>query len=126
MEKKVGKNDEKKLGQELIVDLRECDYKIISSKEKIIEYVDRVCRLTKMKRYGKTAIERFGEKTAWGEGYSFFQFIEESSISGHFIEEERTAFINIFSCKPFDGEEAMKFTKKFFRSVQSKKIILLR
>jgi len=120
---RFGKN---KCGQELIIDLFGCDYKSISSKKKIIEYVDKVCRLTKMRKYGKTAIERFGEKTVWGEGYSFFQFIEESSISGHFLEEEKAAFINIFSCKPFNDEIATKFTKKFFKSKKEKKITLFR
>ena len=113
-------------GKELILDLYDCDPKIIRSKKKILEYSDRICKLIKVKKYGKTFVERFGGSSGWGEGYSFFQFIEESSISGHFIENENSAHINIFSCKNFNDKKAAAFTKKFFNAKKIKKKILIR
>jgi S-adenosylmethionine/arginine decarboxylase-like enzyme len=113
-------------GKELILDLYDCDPKIVRSKIKILEYVDKICKLIKMKKYGKAVIKKFGENTAFGKGYSFFQFIEESSISGHFLEKESIAFLNIFSCKFFDEKRVIDFTKKFFKSQKVKKKSLLR
>lgn len=47
-------------------------------------------------------------------GYTLIQPIETSLISGHFSEGRRTAYIDIFSCKPFDTDLAGEFTKGFF------------
>jgi S-adenosylmethionine/arginine decarboxylase-like enzyme len=113
-------------GQELILDLYHCGPKIIRSKKKISEYVNKVCHLIKMKKHGKLILERFGAQTAWGLGYSFFQFIEESSISGHFLENENLAFLNIFSCKSFNAKIVKDFTKKFFKAKKIKDRVLIR
>jgi len=113
-------------GKELILDLYRCDSEVIKSKKKILEYSNKLCQLIKMKKYGKPVIERFGENTLWGEGYSFFQFIEESSISGHFLEGENVSYLNIFSCKFFDDKTAKDFTKKFFKAKKIKNRVLIR
>jgi S-adenosylmethionine/arginine decarboxylase-like enzyme len=113
-------------GQELILDLYDCDSKVLRSKKKILEYLNKTCQLIKMKKYKKPLIERFGKKTSWGEGYSFLQFIEESSIVGHFIEIQNSAYINIFSCKLFDIKKTIDFTKKFFKAKRIKNRVLIR
>lgn len=113
-------------GQELILDLYNCNLEAISSKEKIQEFVDKLCPIIAMKKYGDIRIERFGGNSDFGDGYSFFQFIETSSISGHFIEPSRVAFINIFSCKPFDADKAIKFSRDFFEAKKFDKKVLTR
>lgn len=112
-------------GYELILDLYECNPEIISSRKKLQEYVDKLCRLIKMKKYGKTWIPYFGQKMPHTKGYSLVQLIETSSISGHFSEEKKSAYINIFSCKLYDYQKAREFTKKFFgaRKIKSRLII---
>lgn len=126
MEKKNKKIKNNFNGQELIMDLYDCDPKIITSKKKIIEYINKICVAIKVKKFGPSRVERFGAESHWGTGYSFFQFIEESSICGHFLENKNIAFINIFSCKPFSNQNAINFTNKFFKSKKVKKIVLLR
>lgn len=113
--------------QELILDLYDCSLEIISSKEKIREFIDLLCPLIEMKQYGPLKIERFGQNSLFGEGYSFLQFIETSSITGHLIEiNQSKAYINIFSCKHFDAIKAAKFTKEFFKAERMKKKIIYR
>ena len=101
-------------GYELIMDLSKCDKDVISSKEKLQEYVDTLCKLIKMKKFGKTLLPYFGEKKAFTKGYTLVQLIETSSITGHFSDFWETAYINIFSCQPYDHVKAKKFTKDFF------------
>ena len=101
-------------GWELVLNLYECDIKPISSRKMIQEYVDTLCDLIKMVKYGKTLIPYFGEKQPHTKGYSLVQLIETSSITGHFSESTRSAYINIFSCKAYDHKKAREFTKKFF------------
>ncbi|HIE36056.1 MAG TPA: S-adenosylmethionine decarboxylase [Candidatus Omnitrophica bacterium] len=113
-------------GYELIMDLYDCDQKIIISKTKLQEYVDKLCKLIKMKKYGKTLIPYFGEKKIYTKGYSLVQLIETSSITGHFSDYWKTAYINIFSCKKFDHQKAKEFTKNFFGAKRIKTRLIIR
>jgi S-adenosylmethionine/arginine decarboxylase-like enzyme len=101
-------------GWELLMDLYECDESTISSEESIRRYAREICQVIDMKPYGETLTPYFGEKLEHTKGYSLLQFIETSSITGHFSEGTGAAYINIFSCKKYDIEQAEKFTKNFF------------
>jgi len=113
-------------GYELVMDLYGCNKSIISSKKKLQEYTDKLCKLIKMKKYGKTLLSYFGEKEAFTQGYSLVQLIETSSITGHFSDFWATAYINIFSCKKYDHILAKKFTKEFFKAKRIKFKLLIR
>ena len=113
-------------GYELIMDLGGCDIKIIGSKKKLKQYTDKLCKLIKMKKYGKTLLPYFGEKEEFTKGYSLVQLIETSSITGHFSEFWRTAYINIFSCKKYNHALAKQFTRKFFKAKKMKVRYLVR
>ncbi len=113
-------------GWELILNLYECESAIISSKKKIQEYVDKLCKLIKMEKYGKAWIPYFGHKKPHTKGYSLVQLIETSSITAHFSEYKKSAYINIFSCKAYDHKKAKEFTKKFFKAKRMKTHFIIR
>lgn len=113
-------------GKELILDLFDCDPKVIGSKKKILEYSKRLCDLIKVKKYGKPIIKRFGSGKDFTVGFSLVQLIESSLISGHFSELWNRAFINIFSCKLFDDKKATDFTRRFFNAKKIKNRIIIR
>ena len=113
-------------GKELILDLFECDPKIIRSKKKILEYSDWLCNLIKVKKYGKPICERFALHDPVAAGYSLVQLIETSSITAHFSELWNRAFINIFSCKLFNHKIATDFTRKFFKARKIKNRVFIR
>jgi len=113
-------------GLELILNLSGCDINIITSKEKLQGYVDRLCEIIKMKKYGKAIIPYFGTNAEHTAGYSLVQLIETSSITGHFSDAWRKAYINIFSCKSFDVKKAANFTKHYFKASSVEKKILRR
>jgi len=116
----------KNYGKELILDLFECDPKIIRSKKKILEYSNKICNLIKMKKYGKPICERFGFGKDFTAGFSLVQLIESSLVSGHFSELWNKVYINIFSCKNFDDKKAAAFTEKFFKAKKIKNRVLIR
>ena len=99
------------------LDLVGCDTKKVESKETIEKWIVDLCELIDMKRYGKPHIVYFGEDPRVS-GYSAFQLIETSAITGHFgtgpTGKEGYAYIDIFSCKHFDPYKAAEFTKKCF------------
>jgi len=99
------------------LDIKGCDVKTIEDPEAIKKWIIDLCELIDMKRFGEPTIIRFGaEKRV--EGYSAFQLIETSAVSGHFGTDEETregyAYIDIFSCKHFDPWKAAEFTKDAF------------
>lgn len=131
MEKKskkpaVDKKKEKIFGKELILDISDCSPRIIRSRKKILEYSDKLCRLIKVKKYGRPVIARFGGFTSMGEGYTLIQLIETSSLVCHFVEISNSIFINIFSCRQFDDRKAESFTKNFFNAKKIKRKVLKR
>ena len=105
-------------GWELIMDLYDCDRDTISSEASIKKYAQEICRVIKMKPYGEPMTPYFGEKQKHTKGYSLVQFIETSSITGHFSEGTGTAYINLFSCKAYDVDAAERFTQDFFCAKQ--------
>ena len=124
--KKKTKIKKRVYGMELILDLYDCDPKTLCSKRCLNDFIIKICKLIKVKRYGKPFIERFGFGKDFTAGYSLVQLIESSAISGHFSELWNSAYINIFSCKSFNHKIAKDFTKKFFRAKRIKSKIIIR
>jgi S-adenosylmethionine decarboxylase len=113
-------------GYELVMDLGGCEKKVLISRQRLQEYVDKLCKLIKMEKYGKTLLPYFGEKKAYTKGYSLVQLIETSSITGHFSDLWGKAYINIFSCQKFDHIAAKGFTRRFFRAKRVKNRFFVR
>lgn len=105
---------------ELILELFKCDIKTISSKSKIKEFIQEASKKVKLKTYGPSRIKRFMGGGLFGMGYSFLQFLSVSSMTGHFIENDSTAFLNIFSCSIFDSKKLAKYAKSFFKAKKMK------
>jgi S-adenosylmethionine/arginine decarboxylase-like enzyme len=113
-------------GWELIMDLYECDPDAISSEHAIKTYARKLCDLLEMKPYGEALTPYFGENQEHTKGYSLLQFIETSSITGHFSEHTRACYINIFSCKAYDVDKAESFTKTHFGAARVNSRYILR
>ena len=102
-------------GMATSVDLYECNPDSIRSAEKIRAFVDALCTLIDMKKYGPTVVVDFGEDPRVS-GYSMTQLIETSLISGHFANQSNAAYIDIFSCKAYSPSTAAAFAKEFFEA----------
>lgn len=113
-------------GQELVVDLYDCDYSIISSREKLHQFVRRMCEVIKMKPYGEPLIPDFGHGMSKTAGPSLVQLIESSSITAHYSPHWRMVCLNIFTCTYFDSQKALQFAKDFFVSGRTVAFLLKR
>ena len=116
---------EQMYGMEVIIDIYGCDPKIIKSGKAIRSFADKMCKLLEMKKFGKALTPHFGHNDPKTCGYSLLQFIETSSITGHFSESRNCAYINIFSCCMFDAQRAANFTKEYFKAqkIKARKIL---
>lgn len=104
-------------GMSTSVDLRDCNPDAIRSREHIRDYVVRLCELIEMRRFGETQIVHFGEGRV--AGFSMLQLIETSLISGHFANDSNRAYLDIFSCKPYDPAVVEQFSREFFSASSS-------
>ena len=113
-------------GTELVLDLYGCNPRTIRSAKMLEKFVKQLCRRIEMKRYGEPLIEHFGHETPLTSGYSLVQLIETSCISGHFSELTNAAYLNIFSCKTFDADDAAAFCQTFFGAAKARRRLLVR
>lgn len=106
-------------GYECIIDVKKCSN---INRESLKNLIIQLCKLIKMRRYGKCNIVYFGKDRF--RGFSIMQFITTSSIVGHFTDRE--AYINIFSCKKFNENEVVNFVKNWFYTDKINKTFLRR
>jgi S-adenosylmethionine/arginine decarboxylase-like enzyme len=120
------KNDHQYWGYHLILDCKGCNVEEIQSKEQIRLFVGELVRDIDMKAFGEPIIENFANHNPLVAGYSLVQLIETSSITAHFADHTGDAYIDIFSCKPFDLGVAQEVVHRFFHPEKIKITYLTR
>jgi len=105
--------EQKVWGVASAVDIYECDPDKIRDADLIKRFVEELCDLIEMKRYGETQVVHFGEDERVA-GYSMVQLIETSLISAHFANLTNAVYLDVFSCKPYDPEVVKDFAQAFF------------
>jgi S-adenosylmethionine/arginine decarboxylase-like enzyme len=123
--KPVIKDDAAPWGLLTSLDIYGCNPQIIRDADRIKQYVVELCDLIGMKRFGECQVIHFGRDERV-EGYSMIQFIETSLISGHFANLTAAAYIDVFSCKPYDPDQVARFSKRFFRAESIEKHVARR
>lgn len=112
-------------GYELIMDLHGCEESTFS-RTSLDEYFEKICAAIKMEKCDRYFWDDVGvpedeQQTApHAKGTSAVQFILTSTIVIHTLELLGAAYINIFSCKEFDAELAVKITREWFGAKECK------
>jgi S-adenosylmethionine decarboxylase len=108
-------------GLELILDLHDCDATRFT--RSVIEgFFGELCDLIDMEAcdmhfWDDVGVPEEEQQTLpKTKGTSAVQFILTSTIVIHTLDLMKAAYVNIFSCKEFDTDEAAKFTAKWFGS----------
>ncbi len=108
-------------GEELILDLHGCRTERFTRSE-IERFCTELCELIDMERcdlhfWDDVGVPQEEQQTnPKTRGTSAVQFILTSTIVIHTLDLMSAAYVNIFSCKEFDTDEAAKFTAKWFGS----------
>jgi len=97
------------------IDLYECDLALMQNAEAIREFVKQLCERIKMRRYGETQVVFFGDDPRV-TGFSMTQLIETSLISAHFADASRAIYLDVFSCAPYEPEDAANFAAEYFKA----------
>ena len=110
MVRKTRKN--KSWGYHLIVNAGGCNPTALRSKSVIKDFSKELVKAIDMVAYGEPMIVMFGSGNK--KGYSLVQLIETSNITAHFVEQSNDIYLDIFSCKAFKEQDALRvFTRVF-------------
>lgn len=99
------------------IDLYECDLALMQNADAIREFTALLCDRIKMRRYGETQVVFFGDDPRV-QGYSMTQLIETSLVSAHFADASRAIYLDVFSCAPYDPQDAAEFAAQYFKAAR--------
>jgi len=107
-------------GYHAMFDCAACNKESITSKLIVYNFIKELVETIDMVSYGEPTIEHFATHEPDKAGISFCQMIETSNISGHLVDINGDAYIDIFSCKPYDVDAAKGVIEKFFKPTTTK------
>ena len=99
-------------GTHLTLDLERCDPSTLADLSRIFDLLDKLPDLLNMTKVAPPYVFPYVGKVPDDRGITGFVVIAESHISVHTFELKGYAFVDVFSCKHFDTEEAKRFIVK--------------
>lgn len=100
-------------GYHLILDCSGADHDLICNDDNITRFAKQLVTDIDMVPYGEPQVVRFGSGDK--QGYTLVQLIETSNICAHFVEENDTFYLDVFSCKPFDPNIVIATAQHYFK-----------
>ena len=95
-----------------MLDCAGCNHEKITSAENITEFAKKLVERIDMVAYGEPQVVNFGSGNK--AGYTLVQLIETSNICAHFVNENDTMYLDVFSCKPYDDEIVIATVEQYF------------
>jgi len=111
-------------GKHLILDAAGAGAHTIRNPTLIYDFTKTLVKRIDMVAYGNPHIVRFGSGNK--AGYTLVQLIETSNICAHFVEENNSMYLDVFSCKDFDAEVVKDTVKEFFGAERINTHLLVR
>ena len=112
-------------GLELIIDLKGCDLSDLS-KQKLTKFMVELCDRIKMVGNGEPIFLEDKSGVPHLHGISAIQLIETSNITCHPLPMLWAVYLNIFSCKEFDTDDALKFCMDYWKATSEVHTVLTR
>ena len=111
-------------GYHLILDCAGCEHHAITDYDNIYDFTKQLVKDIDMIAYGEPQIVNFGSDDK--AGYTLVQLIETSNICAHFVNENDTMYLDVFSCKEYDDEIVKTLVEKYFGAKQIRASYLTR
>lgn len=114
-------------GIHLMFDAYDCDMTVLDDANQLYTLLDELPVQLNMRAMIKPYIVRTpGNDNRDPGGWSGFIMIEESHISFHTFVKRKFVTVDIYTCKTFDTDLAIKKLKEFFRTNNAETIIEVR
>jgi len=111
-------------GKHLILDAAGCSPTMIGNSTVITNFARSLVKRIDMVPFGSPQVVMFG--TGIKKGYTLVQLIETSNITAHFVEENNSMYLDVFSCKDFDPYVVEEAVKEYFDAQVFKTTTILR
>jgi len=99
-------------GYHLLLDCSGCNHEKIANRDNIYQFVKQLVEDIDMVAFGEPQIVDFGSGNK--AGYTLVQLIETSNICAHFVNENNTMYLDVFSCKPYNDEVVIDLVEEYF------------
>ena len=114
-------------GLHVTIDASGCNKQKLASVTLVYDILNKLPERIGMTKMTLPYVVKWLDKFAHGtEGVSGFVMIAESHISIHTFPDQDYVFMDIFSCKHFEAERAIKFLVDAFEATKYEKNILKR
>ncbi len=113
-------------GPHLTLDLNECSPEKLSNFDLVFDVLNTLPEKIGMTKITQPYVFKYAGLVPEDKGVTGFVVIAESHISIHTFQEKNYAFIDLFSCKPFDTERAQDYLIEAFESKQPTVNVLMR
>ena len=111
-------------GKHLILDAAGCSPKMIGCAKVVDGFARSLVKRIDMVPFGSPQVVMFGSGSK--KGYTLVQLIETSNITAHFVEENNSMYLDVFSCKDFDPDVVEEAVKEFFDAKYFNRKVFLR
>jgi S-adenosylmethionine/arginine decarboxylase-like enzyme len=111
-------------GKHLMIDAAGAAAHTIRNPSTIHDFNKALVKRIDMVAYGTPQIVRFGSGNK--AGYTLVQLIETSNICAHFVEENNSMYLDVFSCKDFDPATVKDTVEEYFQVKRLKMNVLTR
>jgi S-adenosylmethionine/arginine decarboxylase-like enzyme len=111
-------------GKHLILDAAGCSPKMIGCPKVITGFAKTLVKRIDMVAFGEPQVVMFGSGNK--KGYTLIQLIETSNIAAHFVEENNSMYLDVFSCKDFNAEVVKEAVHEFFDAQRFRTKLMLR
>jgi len=111
-------------GKHLILDAAGCSPKMIGCPKVITGFAKTLVKRIDMVAFGEPQVVMFGSGNK--KGYTLIQLIETSNIAAHFVEENNSMYLDVFSCKDFNADVVKEAVHEFFDAQRFRTKLMLR
>ena len=111
-------------GKHLMIDAARLNGPAIRNPTRIHHFTAALVKRIDMIPYGPSQVVMFGSGNK--KGYTMVQLIETSNICAHFVEENNSMYLDVFSCKDFDPIVVKETVEEFFEAKHMKLKVLTR
>ena len=114
-------------GLHVTIDASGCNKRKLTSVTLVYDILNKLPEKIGMTKMTLPYVVKWLDKFSQGtEGISGFVMIAESHISIHTFPDQDYVFMDVFSCKQFDAEKAIKYLVNAFEAAKHEKNILKR
>jgi len=113
-------------GPHLTLDLSGCPLSQLVDYESLYDLLDKLPDVMSMTKMTLPHVVKWLDKGAKIPGFSGFVMIAESHISFHTFPERNFVFLDLFSCKPFNVDQAAEYICNFFKPKKIEKNVVTR